>query len=136
MITCNLIRLSESDQGIWGVFLTPGNQYYIIELPWRNNLPCFSCIPKGKYEVFPKYSKRHGHIYHIQNVTNRTLIYIHSGNYAGDTKKGFKTHSLGCILPGLDYGYFGKQRVVLSSRIALRRLKEDLDYQPFVLEVT
>jgi len=135
MIECSLIRLSDSDQGTWGVFIAPHFSCCMMELPWRFNLPCYSCIPKGKYEVIPHYSQKFGDIYWVQDVEGRTYIYIHTGNYAGDSKKDYKTHSLGCILPGLTYGYLENQKVVLNSRTALRHLKEALDYQPFMLEV-
>ena len=135
MIKCSLKRISYSDQGIWGVFIAPNFDCCTIELPDRNNERGYSCIPRGLYRVVPRYSKKFGDIYHVKNVEGRTFIYIHSGNYAGDTKKGFKTHSLGCILPGLNYGTMENQRVVFNSRFALADLKEVLDYQLFSLEV-
>lgn len=84
-----------------------------LELPWRDNTPRASCIPKGTYPVVfrkeagSKYKYRHLHVLH---VPNRSLILFHIGNTAADT--------LGCILPGLRRG----KNAVLSSALAFDKL--------------
>jgi len=135
MELCKLIRISFSNEGTWGVFFTPYSSYKTIELPWHDNERNFSCIPKGLYEVIPHHSQKFGDIYWIQDVPDRSKIYIHSGNYAGDTRKGFLTHSLGCILPGDTYSFLDNQRAVLNSKTTLRKIKEALNYKPFWLEI-
>lgn len=63
-----------------------------LELPWLNNEPSKSCIPKGEYLCKKIISPSRGEVYEVQNVPNRTHILIHKGNWTTD--------SLGCILVG------------------------------------
>jgi hypothetical protein len=63
-----------------------------LELPWKDNERKVSCIPIGKYDVVKRKSPKYGNHFHVQDVPNRDMILIHSGNYISDI--------LGCILPG------------------------------------
>jgi len=71
-------------------------------------------------------SQRFGETFHIRKVENRSWILIHAGNYAGDTTRGFKTHSHGCILIGKKFGIIKKQKAVLLSKITLNRLMKKI----------
>jgi hypothetical protein len=64
----------------------------ILELPWLDNAFQISCIPEGVYLVKRRWSKKFKWHYHIQDVTGRTFILQHAGN--------FTRQILGCQLPG------------------------------------
>jgi len=131
-----LFRLKRSDQGTLGLLLAPGFQCYSLELPWRENKQNISCIPNGDYDVVIRISPKYGKTYHVTNVENRSFILIHSGNWAGDTSKGFKTHVNGCILLGKDRGLLAKQLAVLNSRITVNRFMQTMGYNPFKLKIS
>lgn len=131
----NIFRIEKSKQGTIGI-LSTGNFYcYTMELPWYNNIRQYSCIPNGSYNVIIRHSPKYGKVYHIKNVKNRSYILTHSGNYGGNVKDGFKTHTMGCILLGQKKGYLGKQRAILNSRITVRKFINFLNYEPFVLNI-
>ena len=130
-----LFRIRRSDQGTEGILVTENFNCKTLELPWRNNQKGISCIPAGTYKVEIRISNKYGRIYWVRKVPNRTYILIHSGNYAGDKNKGFKTHVMGCILLGKKSGYLGGQVAVLNSRIAVRAFMEHMDYEPFELRI-
>jgi hypothetical protein len=130
-----LFRYLNSDQGTEGVLTTEGFFCKTLELPWRNNKRNVSCIPDGEYKVAIRQSPRFGTVYHVKEVTGRTYILIHSGNFAGDKSKGYKTHVNGCILLGKKHGFLGEQRAVLNSRITIRKFMNFMQYEPFTLYV-
>ena len=132
----NLYRLKRSDQGTLGALIANIYWCYTLELPWRDNRPNISCIPSGSYEVGIRLSPKYGEIYHIKGVPNRTNILIHSGNYAGDISKGYKTNVAGCILLGAKQGLLQSQWAVLNSRIAVRKFMETMNKEPFRLIIT
>lgn len=66
-----------------------------LELSWKNNKPKVSCIPSGTYNVIKHNSPKFGNCFWVQDVTNRSEILIHPGNY--------HKQILGCILVGDDY---------------------------------
>lgn len=109
MITAYLNRFEKSDQGSVGVFSLPafGFSCFSIELPWRDNKGGLSCISVGEYLVKMRWSKKYRWHYHITDVAGRSWILFHSGNWAGDVKKEYRTHSMGCILLGQKLGYLG-----------------------------
>jgi hypothetical protein len=130
-----LCRLARSDQGTEGLLLAGDFNCKTLELPWRDNQRQISCIPPGEYDVEMRLSNKYGRIYWIRRVPERTYILIHSGNYAGDKSKNFKTHVMGCILLGKHHGYLGGQRAVLNSRITVRAFMRNMEYQKFKLHV-
>jgi len=97
MPQAELFRLRRSDQGTEGIFVSTTFSCKTLELPWRNNENQISCIPPGTYNVEIRRSNKFGKTYWVKEVPNRSYILIHSGNYAGDKTKGFKTHVQGCI---------------------------------------
>jgi hypothetical protein len=77
--------------------------------------------------------------FRLLNVKGRTDILIHTGNFAGDTSKGYASDVEGCILIGLEKGELqngrGKmQAAVLKSRPAMDELKTLLK-PPFLLVI-
>lgn len=131
----DLFRLQRSDQGTEGLLVYGEFQCKTLELPWRENKKQISCIPAGEYNVEVRLSNKYGRIYWVRNVPNRTYILIHSGNFAGDISKGYKSHVMGCILLGKTMGYLGGQRAVLNSRITVRAFMEEMEYEPFKLRI-
>lgn len=106
-----------------------------IELPWLNNAVRKSCIPEGVYDVIKHSSPKYGVCFWVLNVSGRSEILIHVGNYV--EKNGKIGDTLGCILPGLsfaDINYDGVTDVV-SSRAALNKLLELLPDR-FKLQIT
>lgn len=135
METVHLFRLKRSDQGTEGLLVHDDFTCRTLELPWRENQRQISCIPAGEYDVEVRLSNKYGRVYWVRRVPNRTYILIHSGNFAGDKSKGYKTHVMGCILLGKKMGYLGNQIAILNSRITVRAFTEMMDYEPFKLRI-
>lgn len=137
MLETTLTRQHPSDQGTEGEFVCPAVNLatFTLELPWRNNQPCISCIPPGTYICRLVKSPKFGMVFQVLDVEGRTHILHHSGNFAGDKEKGFRTHVLGCILHGLKRGYIDGQQAVLLSRNAMRKLHKALGNRQFKLTI-
>ena len=116
-----IYREKESDQGTEGFLSIPGIGFscFTLELPWRENRTNMSRVPNGTYKAKIVQSRRFGRVYLVLEVPNRSAILTHAGNFAGDSTKGYKTHSHGCILLGKARGKIGGQVAVLSSRLAM-----------------
>jgi hypothetical protein len=130
-----LFRLKRGDQGTMGILMAPGFSCYTLELPWRDNQRNISCIPEGEYDVRIRISPKYGQVYHVKKVPNRSYILIHSGNWAGDTSKGYRTHVNGCILLGKSRGTLAGQLAVLNSRITVKKFMKIMDNRPFTLKI-
>ena len=128
-----LFRTRQSDQGTEGIVIYKGQYCYSLELPWRDNKQNISCIPKGEYDAVIRISPHFGRVYWILEVEGRSYILVHSGNWAGDTMKGYKTHTEGCILFGKYRGELQGQRAILASRPALRKFIDTMGNEPFKL---
>lgn len=136
MKTVYLLRLKMSDMGTEGKLITEdGFECCTLELPWRENEKGKSCIPSGEYKVVVRVSPKYGKVYWVTEVPNRSFILIHSGNFAGNTDEGYKTHVAGCILLGEKHGWLGEQRAVLNSRVAVRKFVNHMGYNEFLLKV-
>lgn len=130
-----LIRTGSSDQGTNGMMFTNGFFCYTLECPWRDNQRSISCIPQGEYTVIQRASPKYGKIYWVTEVPNRSYILIHSGNYAGDVSKGYKTHVNGCILLGQKMGTLSGQKAVLNSRVTVNKFMNETGMQPLKLKI-
>jgi hypothetical protein len=130
-----LIRTSVSDQGTSGMLVMGGFNCYTLELPWRDNKRSISCVPQGQYTVIQRASPKYGKIYWVTEVPSRSYILIHSGNYAGDVNKGYKTHVKGCILLGQKMGTLSGQKAVLNSRLTVRKFMNLTGMKPFKLTI-
>lgn len=135
MRRADIFRLRRSDQGTEGILVSGNYDCRTLELPWRNNQKQISCIPPGEYDVEIRISNKYGRVYWVRHVPNRTYILIHSGNYAGDVSKGYKSHVMGCILLGKESGFLGGQVAVLNSRITVRAFMEEMNYESFRLRI-
>lgn len=132
----HLVRFREGDQGTLGFWFAPDNWWcYSLELPDRQNKPNISRVLSGVYDVVWARSGRYGWKYLLKDVPGRTWVRAHSGNYAGDKYKGYKTHSAGCILLGNTYGTMEGQLAVFSSKTTIRRFEELMDKKPFRLHI-
>ncbi len=131
-----LRRFRTGDQGTCStMILDTGFSCRFIELPDRNNEPSYSRINSGKYHVVPFKSPKFGNVYILKNVEGRSYILTHSGNYAGDTKLGYKSHSHGCLIIGEKFCKLAGQLAVVNSRITLNKFIRELGGEEFDLEI-
>lgn len=138
-IKLTLYRIFTNDEG------TKGELKYenflicnILELPDRENKRKLSRIPAGEYickYMSKTWSGKYKKVYQVQNVPKRSGILFHVGNYAGDVLKGFKTHSLGCLLPCSNFGSLKGQDAGLASEKAMDKLRTLVGKNSFILEV-
>ena len=126
-----LTRTLQGDQGTFGTLVLEGGFFcYTAELPWRDNRPNMSRIPAGAYTCSTRFSWRFlSTLYEVKDVPDRDSVLLHRGNYAGDTKKGFKTDVQGCILLGQAVGSLYRdddrlQKAVIGSKAALAAFME------------
>ena len=130
------LRHISSDQGTFGILAVGSFWCYTLELPWRNNASNYSCIPKGTYTVRWTYSpKFKRYMYLIDGVPHRSGIRIHSANYAGDVKKGYKSHLYGCLALGKKIGVLEGQKAILISRPTVRQFEQLMNKQTFLLRI-
>lgn len=138
-----LIRKETSSQGTFGVlyddtgkeFCKTGELPKFAGNPDVQNEKCTDCIPAGTYECKPYSSPKYPSAFEVTKVPNRSAILIHNGNFCGDVKKGFKSHVLGCIILGSDYGVLEGQKAVVASRPTLEKFMKLVNKQPFMLEI-
>jgi len=130
-----LKRISSNDEGTLGILYTVNFSLSVIELPWKDNLADFSCIPSGTYHVVPYNSPTFGDVYLILGVLDRENILFHKMNWAGDIRKGFKSDSEGCIGVGLYHDKLQGQIAVIKSEIAMKRMKTFVGKQEFDLRI-
>lgn len=129
-VHATLIRHEHSDECVLGTLAVGGQVFATLERPWRDNRRNTSCIPTGRYaaDYLPSSaSGRYREVWHVQPVPGRSGILIHHGNVVD--------HTRGCILLGLQHGRLGGKRAVLSSRRAMRTLRELVGRQSFDVEV-
>lgn len=134
--TATLVREPSDQDGTYGVLTLPdGTVFNTIELPWKDNERMKSCIPPGTYLCKIVQSPRFGSTYEVTGVPNRSAILFHSGNVAGESARGLKADSKGCILPGLGRGRLGNQKSVTRSKEAMALFLQRLGGKPFTLVV-
>lgn len=144
MLRLTLRRFLSDDEGTLGTLFHGNREICLIaELPWRDNRSNLSHIPPGPMRVgtyLVKYLERsasgkYRDVYHVQGVPGRGGILTHAGNFTGDTTKGLRADSWGCLLPGKRAGRLGGQRAVLASRGALADIHAITNRQSFELEI-
>lgn len=111
--------------------------YQTCELPWKNNMPNVSCIPKGEYTCQKVYSPRFKKmLFQVLDVQGRQNVLIHAGNTIHDIE--------GCILLGLGYSMintkdYGHVWGVTNSRVALddfmTRMSNESQFKLVITEV-
>lgn len=131
-----LLRENSDFEGTEGTIVLPsGISFFTLELQWMDNEPKRSCIPTGTYECSMRKSPKFGWTYHVKDVPDRSYILIHSGNFAGDERLGYKNNVLGCILLGKKRGKMEGQKAVFSSKVAVKEFMRLLDEKPFILTI-
>ena len=131
-----LMRMRRSYHGTEGLLFTEGFNCATMELPWYDNIKTFSCIPPGDYICVKRFSPgRQYFTYWLKNVINRSWILCHSGNWAGDTRKGLKSDVWGCILLGKKHAIWKNQRMVINSRITVNAFQDFMEWEPFTLHI-
>ncbi len=135
-----LLRRTDGDEGTFGILLNPKQHEVCLtaELPWYDNIRGKSCIPTGKYKVTylkETYSGKFKDVYWIRDVSDRSGILIHIGNFVGNVDKGLRSDSYGCILPCMEFGILGEQRAGLYSHKAMNKLYEEIGYDSFYLTI-
>jgi hypothetical protein len=135
MKTAYINRGLSTDEGTFSVLACPEVNFtcWVAELPWKSNQSRMSCIPCDEYIVKPVKSPKFGLCFMVHDVENRHGILFHSGTWAGDTEKKFKTHSLGCILPGNKVATIDNQKAVVLSKNTTHRFMETMGMEPFKL---
>ncbi len=108
----------------------------MVELPWKNNEPFKSCVSEGLYDWLPHKSPKYGDCYILEaptlGVTKhgpsvRTEILTHIANAPSEL--------LGCMAPGLKFGFVKNQWAVTSSTIAFKALMKELNGKPAKLRI-
>lgn len=132
MQTLKIVRLSKYGQqfGTFSAWYVNGNYFCKgVELPWQDNRPEVSCIPPGKYIAELYESPKHGLVYQLKDVPERTSIQIHSANFGTlrDTDQDGELEGeqlQGCLAPGHEVCIFpgGQKWGVTKSRDTLARL--------------
>ncbi len=133
-----LKRVKTDDQGTEGLLSIEDSptQFHTLELPWRLNQSSLSCIPPGQHVAkWVLSEKRKRNIYQLMGTEPRLAIQIHSGNFAGDTTKGFKSHVEGCILMGGSIGELEGQKAVLASKASLAHFESIMEHEDFLLTI-
>lgn len=132
-----LKREPSTDDGTFGILQFPdGTSLLSLELPWRNNKNGVSCIPAGTYKCAKRSTTNFGFSYEVKNVPGRSGILIHAGNSAGNSEMGKKADSAGCILLGQGRGQKGSQKIITSSKAAMKIFHDKLQDRDFTLTVT
>lgn len=142
-----LLRQSTSYQGttgnLWIKNKRTGQMEYFcatLELPWYGNIPNYSCIPTGEYVCKWTYSPRYKRMMYIliEDYENRSGIRIHSANWAGDVRKGYRRDLLGCI--ALGKGFIGgsgidNQLMLHTSRVTMVKFEKEMGGEDFHLTI-
>lgn len=125
----NLVRVSQSEMGTFGVLLQGKTAFAVTaERPWMNNEPSVSCIPPGEYLCKRVASPRFGNTFEVMGVDRRSHILFHGGNTIEDTH--------GCILVGEEFGAMKGLPAVLSSQRGFTEFKErTADVDEFLLVI-
>ena len=111
-----LQRVASSDKGTFGTLVIDNLPFCVtMELPWKDNQPQISCIPVGTYRWKKHKSPSKGEVIWIQNVPNRSWIYIHVANWPSEVR--------GCIGVGYCFGRSPNGEYgVLQSKEAMKGL--------------
>lgn len=125
-----LVRHSFLPPATLGTLYLGAEKYAILEPPWKDNRTNVSCIPQGVYQcdfLARSGSGKYKRVWWLRAVPGRTAILIHAGNYP--------RHTWGCLLIGGRHGTVNNTPAVLSSRAALRRLRDQIGRNPFELTI-
>lgn len=128
-----LDRIKTSDDGTFGQIIRNGHQIAATcELPWNDNIPRQSCIPKGVYlctlGTSPSKNKQVDYqVYKVNEVTGRSEILIHIANWPHEL--------LGCIGVGRNITELKGKPAIDHSTDTMKELLQSLP-RSFYLQVT
>lgn len=128
-----LDRIRTSDDGTFAQLIRNGHQICVTcELPWNDNTPRISCIPKGVYlcTLYKSNSKNKqvgGMVYLLHDVPGRDMIEMHIANLPKEL--------LGCMGVGSDFGEVKGLPGVINSTDTMKKLLLELP-RSFYLQVT
>ncbi len=106
VITLN--RIAENKDGTFGVLIDWDTPFALtLERLWLNNEPMISCIPFGEYMCQRVVTPKHGEVFEVLHVPNRSAILFHKGNVMEQTE--------GCILVGEQFESLEGKTAVLHS---------------------
>lgn len=119
-------RVAYTIDGTFGVLLDGNTPFALtLEEVWLNNVRNISCIPKGEYICKRVNTPKHGEVFQVMDVPNRTAILFHKGNTIEDTE--------GCILVGEQFEPInGKMAVIHSGKgygEFMTRLKDESGFR-------
>lgn len=137
MKTVQIRRFGHDDEGTPGRLSVPGFKSLSLELPWRDNEPEVSCLPEGVYFARWTWSQKFRRFMYAieEQIPHRGGFRIHSGNFAGDKRKGLRADSLGCPLLGYQLGRLNGQRAILVSRPCVADFVNHMERKSFTLEI-
>ncbi len=110
-----LKRISSYRDGTFGVLLDGHVPFALtLEPPWVDNQPYKSCIPNGEYLCKRINSPKFGDTFEITDVTGRTHIVFHKGNY-GRYSLHQTSDTQGCVLVGEQFAAFTPHKAALAA---------------------
>ena len=129
MKTITLIRVADTDAGMFGVLLDEGTPFALtLERRWLKNRVGESCIPDGVYMCERVQSPKFGDTFEVKSVPGRSAILFHKGNLMED--------SHGCILVGEQFGALNGAPALLASGPGYQEFMDKLkDEQAFTIEI-
>lgn len=97
---------------------------FTLELPWRGNAKNISCIPEGVYNASCEKHTKHGYVYRLKDVENRTGILIHPANSVSELR--------GCIacVQMLTTDIYG-----IGSKAMVKKMIDVLEGEPCVITI-
>lgn len=145
MSTLRLVRYCYSDTETEGrLYIENEHVLFTLERAWRpgpaGGMPFESCVPDGSYQLIPHTRPNGDAVLALRNPDlgvyyteqerggrpGRYLILIHAANIVAEV--------VGCIAPGMVRTIANNQRMVRSSREAMRAIMagqwDTLDIQP------
>lgn len=119
----DLYRIQSGDDGTFGILKVGTETFYTVELPWRDNMANFSCVPADVYtlEVHSKTWALIGPtVSHWQEPDRaRFCVLFDIANTPEELQ--------GCIAVGEWFGYVGGRKGVVRSLKAFERLSAILN---------
>ena len=108
MKVLTLKRIAENKDGVFGVLIDWDIPFALtLERQWLNNEPMLSCIPFGEYICKRVITPKHGEVFEVIGVPNRSAILFHKGNVM--------EHTEGCILIGEQFESLDGKTAILNS---------------------
>jgi hypothetical protein len=131
-----LQRLEWGDEGTFGRIFFGSNWLYTGELPPRGNEAGRSCVLAGLYSAaFTPSPAFKRYLYLLSPTAPRAGIRVHPANLMGDVAKGYRSQLNGCIALGERLGWLDRQKAVLLSQSAVRRLESYYGGRSFSLQI-